>query len=259
MAAQIKKQLAPGETLVECAISVPDRPDFARARLLGLLELDPKPIALVGICIRPDAATLAAFRSAGIPVVLVDEEADGASTVASDNVEGGYLAGKHLAGLGRRSIALVSGKLHIDGGYNAVQRAKGFQKAMLDHGLPFSMREVIEAPDYSRKDGMAAMTALLSGLQKIDAIFCAAGDACATGMLAVARERRVKIPEEIAIIGYDDSPLAAIADPPLSTIRQSMDRIAHEAHRLATQATAEILARPKTVLVEPKLVLRQSA
>ncbi len=259
MCAQIRKQLAPGETLIECAISVPDKPEFARARFRSLLEATPKPVALVGICIRPDDETVSAFRAAGIPVILIDEQAEGASTVASDNFQGGYAAGRHLATVGRKSIAIVTGKMHIDGGYNALQRAKGFQKAMNEHGLPFSLDDAIESPDYSRKDGMAAMTALLARPRKIDAVFCAAGDACATGMLAVARERKVKVPEEIAVVGYDDSPLAAIADPPLTTIRQSMEEIAREAHRLATSMTTQILASPKTVLVEPKLVVRQSA
>jgi LacI family transcriptional regulator len=69
----------------------------------------------------------------------------------------------------------------------------------------------------------------------------------------------ISIPGGLSVVGYDDSPLAAIADPPLTTIRQSMDTIAREAHRLATTATAQILTDPKTILVEPKLVLRQSA
>jgi DNA-binding LacI/PurR family transcriptional regulator len=112
---------------------------------------------------------------------------------------------------------------------------------------------------YTRKDGVAAMTRLLDARRSLDAVFCAAGDACATGMLAVARERGIKVPEQIAVMGYDDSPLASISDPPLTTVRQPLDQIAREAHRLATEAPAELLARPRTILLEPTLVKRASA
>ncbi|HYD41479.1 MAG TPA: substrate-binding domain-containing protein [Anaeromyxobacter sp.] len=259
MYALIRKCLQPGESTVECATIMQGDTDFARGRLLSLVEGHPKPRALIGICIQPAPSVVTAFRAAGVPIVLVDELAEGASTVASDNFAGGYLAGQHLASLGRKQVALVAGKMHVEGGYNALQRAKGLHKALAEKGLPFSLDEVIEAPDYTRKDGLAAMTRILGERAGTDAVFCAAGDACATGLLARARERLVKIPDQIAIVGYDDNPLASISDPPLTTVRQPLEQIAREAHRLATVSAAEILERPTTTLFEPRLVVRQSA
>jgi LacI family transcriptional regulator len=69
----------------------------------------------------------------------------------------------------------------------------------------------------------------------------------------------VRIPEDIAIVGFDDNALAAIADPPLTTVRQPAERMADEAFRLATEETAEVLARPRRVILKPELVLRKSA
>ena len=255
----LKKQLRPGQSVVECAIPARADVDFVRTRLLQLLEGEPKPIALVGICLRTDPPALAAYRAAGAPVILVDEEAEGASTVSCDNFAGGYMAGEHLAKAGRKSIAVVSGEMHINGGYNAMQRVKGFAKACAERNLPFSMEDVIEVVFYTHKDGVNAMTRLLQERRKIDAVFCAAGDATATGMMAVAREKGIKIPEQLAILGYDDSPMAAIATPPLSSIRQSAEQFAAEAYRLATERRADCIARPQKVLFPPKLVLRQSA
>jgi LacI family transcriptional regulator len=155
-------------------------------------------------------------------------------------------------------LSLVVGELGTNGSYNAVQRLKGFEKALAEHGLPFSRDDVVEVVDYSRKDGVTALAELVRRKRRIDAVFCAAGDLCATGVLAEARERRMEVPRELAVLGYDDNPLASISHPPLSTLRQPLEEIAAAAWRLATESTAEILARPKRVLLKPVLVQRGS-
>lgn len=257
--ALLKKQLKPGQELVGCATITQTDPDFSRNRILSLLDGGPPPAALIGICVRPEPQIIERFRSAGIPTVLIDEEVEGASTVSSDNLAGGRLAGEHLARAGVRSVAVVSGQRSITGGYNALLRVKGFASALGEHHLAFGEEDVVEVVQYTHRDGVAAARTLLGRRRRPDAIFSAAGDACATGILAVARERGLEIPGTLAVIGYDDNPLASISEPPLSTVAQPLQRMAAEAHRLATEATDEILTRPKKVLFEPKLVLRQSA
>jgi LacI family transcriptional regulator len=251
----LRRALQPGESIEECQIVRPRESDFLRQHLLALLQAPSKPIAVIGICLLPDAQTVAEFRAAGIPMVLIDEEMEGATTVSCDNRAGGYLAGQHLARSGRKSIAVVAGPAQH---YNAALRLKGLKKALEEHRLSLPPQAILEAPTYVRKDGEAAMARLLREGPKVDAVFSAAGDTCALGMLSVAREAGVKVPEQLAIIGYDDIPLASISDPPLSTIRQPLDAIAREAHRLATRCTDEILATPKQSMVEPSLVLRSS-
>lgn len=256
---KIKKRLQPGQTLVECATITQTDPAFSRARMLGLLEGTPRPSALIGICVRPEPEVIARFRSAGVPIILVDEEVDGTSTVASDNFAGGRLAGEHLARSGRRSFAVVCGQRSITGGYNAVLRVQGFASALAEHRLSLAAEDVVEVVEYAQREGLRAMRALLERERPPDAVFCAAGDACAAGLLAAARERGVKVPETVAVLGYDDLPLASIADPPLSTLAQPLERLAAEAYRLATEATEELLARPKKILFEPTLVVRRTA
>lgn len=256
--AQLKKLLKPGEAVVESAVFNLQR-EIIRSRVMALLDGEPRPIALIGICLRFDPPELEAFRATGTPVILVDEQAEGASTVACDNFAGGYMAGQHLARSGRKSIAVVAGDLRRNGNYNAVQRVDGFAKACAEHRLRFARQEIIEVNFYTQKDGVNAMNQLLDERRNVDAVFCAAGDATATGMLAVARERGIKVPEQLAVVGYDDSPMAAIATPPLSSIHQSAEQLAAEAYKLATERRAECLERPQTVLLAPKLVLRRSA
>jgi len=142
--------------------------------------------------------------------------------------------------------------------YNAALRLRGVEKALAEHRLKIPPGGVVVAPTYVRKEGEAAMAQLLREGPKVDAVFAAAGDTCALGVLSVAKEAGVKVPEQLAILGYDDLPLAAISDPPLSTIRQPLDLMAREAHRLATQCTAELLDAPKRSVLEPALVTRST-
>ncbi|HYD42514.1 MAG TPA: substrate-binding domain-containing protein [Anaeromyxobacter sp.] len=257
MYARLRRHLRADQSFVECATTSTAAVDVARARLTRLLDGEPKPIAFIGISVRPDPRSLAAFRAAKVPVVLIDEEAEGATTVACDNYLGGVLAAAHLTEQGRRRIAIVVGKLNAEGDMNSALRLDGFEKALSEQGL--APVEVIYSIDYSRKDGVTAMTRLLGGRRGVDAIFSAAGDICATGMLAVARERGVRVPEDVAIVGFDDLDVAATSDPPLTTIRQPVDAMADEAFRLATEEREELLARPRRVILKPELVARQSA
>ncbi len=259
MYAEVRKQVRPGQAIHECAIVMRDDPAFVRTRLLKLLEAEPRPIALIGICLRPDPETVAAFREAGVPVVLVDEAAEGASTVATDNRAGGRIAAEHLLGAGRQALAVVAGKLDVNGGYNAVQRVKGVQEVLERRGLRFAREESVEVVDYSRREGEAALAALLRPGRAVDAVFCADGDICATGILASARERRLRVPDQLAVLGFDDNPLASLSNPPLSTIRQPLGEISAAAWRLATERTQEILARPERALLEPELVQRKTS
>jgi DNA-binding LacI/PurR family transcriptional regulator len=111
-------------------------------------------------------------------------------------------------------------------------------------------------PNFSREDGVAAMPKLIDA--GVDAIFCAAADNCALGLLSVARERKVRIPEDIAIIGFDDLPIAKSANPGLTTIKQPMDDIVEAAFHMATAEREEILQKPKKILFRPELIVRES-
>jgi LacI family transcriptional regulator len=256
---QLKKQLGPGETIVQCVTDHQHETDLARTRLLSLLDHDPKPVALILVALRPPADVIKAYRAARAPVVIIDEEAEGASTVAIDNVACGKLAVEHLIAAGRRSIAVVSGLSALAGGYSAAQRQRGARQALAAAGLELEASNVLEVKDYSHKDGVNTMNALLDRSPRVDGIFSAAGDTTATGMLEVAETRGVGIPRDIAIVGCDNLPCAALSHPPLTTIEQPLEAMAREARRLALEERDAILARPRRVLLPPAIVRRQSA
>ena len=158
--------------------------------------------------------------------------------------------------VGKRS-PLYPARLRCGGGYNAEQRIKGFQQA-LSAGKRSIMPEcLIEVIHYSREEGISVMPKLLH--IGVDAIFCAAGDNCAIGLLIVARERGVRIPEDIAIIGFDDLLIAQLSTPKLTTIRQPLKEMAEAAYKLAVGHRDEILHKPQRMIFKPELVVRQSA
>lgn len=252
----LKQRLRPGHAFVECSVVLEKTPEHLRSRLLALLQAEPRPSALIGICIRPDAETVRAYRAARVPIVLVDEQVEGASTVASDNFAGGLLAARHLVMSGRRSLGIVTGFTHLDGGYNALERLKGFTRGLAESGLTLPPERVIEVMNYSRKDGVDAMARFLDQGRGLDGVFCAAGDVCAGGMLSTARQRGVLVPEQLGLVGYDDHEVAATSD--LTTLRQPLEQLATEAYRLAADHARELLDRPRQIVLEPELVTRGS-
>lgn len=255
---RIKNLLKPGESTVETVTYVASA-GVARQRLLQLLEGEPKPIALIGIVVRPEPDVVAAFRAVQAPVILIDEAVPDATTVSVDNTLGGYLAGVHLAKLGRRRMVVVQAGINEGGDMCCIQRLAGFKRALAEHHLELPPDHVITCPDYSRKVGADAMNHILKDLKDADAVFCPAADQTAVGMMTVARERGVKIPEDLAIIGFDDLPFAATSNPPLTTVRQPLDEMAEAAYRLATVETRDAFERPRVVKLRPELVVRQSA
>ncbi len=252
----IQSNLRPGQTLIQC--STAGMADTEKDRLEKILEKS-QPSALIGICIKPDPRTIAAYNAAKVPVILIDEEIAGTSTVTTDNFMGGFMAGDYLAKKGRKHIAVVCGRMRIEGGYNAIQRVSGCVKALAENGLTLPEGGIVEVVSYSYNDGVEAMAKLLDEKRGIDAIFCAAGDMCAVGLLKTARERGIRIPEDIAIIGYDDIDVARTSKPPLTTIKQPEEQIAGTAYRMATEEKIEILMKPKKIVFNPELIIRLSA
>jgi LacI family transcriptional regulator len=216
-----------------------------------------KPSALVAMDIHPDSDIITAFTIAGVPIVLIDEEVAGVSTITTDNYLGGRIAGEYLVKKGRKKIAIVTGRTHVKGGYNAEQRLKGFQQALSSVRLSIPSKCMVEVIHYSREDGMEVMPKLLDA--GVDGIFCAAGDNCAMGLIVVAKEKKVRIPEDIAIVGFDDLLIAQLSTPKLTTIRQPLKEMAEAAYKMAVIQRDEILRKPQNIKFNPEIVVRQSA
>lgn len=195
-------------------------------------------------------------QSAGIPVVLVDHELPGSAfcSVAVDDVEGGYLAVRHLIDIGRRRIAFIGGPSSI---VQVANRLRGARRAVEE--TPDATLELIEMPALTVLNGRAAGEEIVGRAVRPEAIF-AANDLLAVGLLqAFSMFSTVRVPEDIALIGYDDIDFAAAAVVPLSSIRQPARLIGHTAVDLLLRSIDDPDGDyERNVRFRPELVTRAS-
>ncbi|MEV4745265.1 LacI family DNA-binding transcriptional regulator [Streptosporangium sp. NPDC049248] len=165
---------------------------------------------------------------------------------------GGKLAADHLVARGCRRLATISGPLDVPAGQD---RLAGFQEAMAVHGHPYI--PCVEG-NFTLASGEAAMERLLAEHPDIDGVF-AANDLMAQGALLVLRHHGRRVPDDVAMVGFDDSSAALVCRPPLTTVRHPVEDMAAEMGRLLL-AHIERPDHPVTSRIfEPTLVVRESA
>lgn len=207
-----------------------------------------------GLLITPvgtDALRLAQLRERGTPVVLLDEPgADGHCSAAVDDRRGGELAGRHLLESGRRRIVYVTGPETIR---QCVDRGLGVQAAT---GARSRVRLRSVRIDALRgQAGHAVVPDVLA--ERPDAVFCA-NDVVALGVLRGLLEAGVRVPDDIALVGYDDIEFAATAAVPLSSIRQPALELGRTAATLLDSCGGPE-HRHENVVFQPELVVRRSS
>jgi len=186
-----------------------------------------------------------------VPVVLVSSGREGVDlpTVAVDQVSGGRLATGHLLASGRTTVAHVAGPQEW---YDARDRLRGWREALEDVGATGPLHR---AGGWTAADGFAVGADLVrDGLP--DAVF-AANDQLALGLLAAFAHAGVRVPQDVALVGFDDEPGAAFYAPPLTTVRQDFGALG----RRAVQAVVDALAggAPGHQAIAPALVVRRSS
>ncbi|MEV6714634.1 LacI family DNA-binding transcriptional regulator [Lentzea sp. NPDC051208] len=185
------------------------------------------------------------------PLVLLGERSSNAffDHVGIDDVEASRAATAHLIDLGRRRIAAI-GDQPYPTGEAAQLRTLGYRQAHADAGLPVDESLIIQTPRFNRADGAAAMRALLDRDDPPDAVF-GYNDTVALGALHEVLERGLRVPEDIALIGYDDIDEGRYANPAISTISPDKDAI-------ATTAVDRLLMRIGSTEPLPGIEVRAS-
>lgn len=187
----------------------------------------------------------------GTPFVLVSRRCDDYVSATCDDLLGGALVGRHLVAAGRRDLAVLAG---LPFASTAIERTAGAVEAFADAGFDVAP-ERIEWGPFDAAGGRQAAEKILSRRPYPDAIF-ATNDFAAIGALGVLRDHGLRVPDDIALIGYNDTPLAAEIPIPLTTVRSPM----HEMGRRGIALLIEVLAgrTPDSERLTPTLVVRES-
>jgi DNA-binding LacI/PurR family transcriptional regulator len=173
----------------------------------------------------------AELAAKGIPFVVFDPTAelpDGVPFVGATNWSGGRLATRHLIELGHRRIAMVAGPPDV---LCCTARLDGYRSALDAAGLPVEEELVVRA-DLTREDGKVAALALLERADRPTAVF-ASNDLQALGVYQAARELGLRIPHDLSVVGFDDLPVVAWVDPPMTTVHQPLAEMASTATEMA--------------------------
>ncbi|WP_026931971.1 LacI family DNA-binding transcriptional regulator [Glycomyces tenuis] len=168
------------------------------------------------------------------------------------NRDGGALAADHLASLGRRRPAAISGPLGVPA---AQERQAGYLDRWARLGRPFVPS--VEG-NFTYDSGEHAMKELLVGHPDVDAVFVAS-DLMAQGAVHALHDHGRRVPEDVAVVGFDDSSPSRLSRPPITTVRQPLEAMAGEMVRLLLERIADPSLEPTSVIFEPELVMRESA
>ncbi|PZR51814.1 LacI family transcriptional regulator [Xylanimonas oleitrophica] len=207
------------------------------------------------LALEPDETAL---LEVGYPLVLLGERIfDGpADHVTMANVEGARAATTHLVERGCRRIAVLGAHEGERMG-SAVLRLEGYRAALADAGLPFDPALVGPAGAWHRSTGAEAMARLLDTGADVDGVF-AMNDALALGALHTLHLRRVAVPQEIAVIGFDDVDDARYSQPPLSSVSPGREQIARTAVQLLVERIAGSVVAPRRVVADFEVAARES-
>ena len=194
------------------------------------------------------------------PIVFIDRRIQGVgiNSVTTDNMTGGQLAGEHLARLGRKRCAMVLPSLQAPFSTSVQDRIEGFNRALHKAGIDDALLIGPPAPDNRAEAAYLATARFLEERGVcVDAIF-ATNDGLAIGAMRALHERGVRVPDDVAVVGFDDHQTSAFIQPALTTVRQPMREIGAEAIQSLLRRMQEPEAACQQVLLEPALIVRES-
>jgi LacI family transcriptional regulator len=194
------------------------------------------------------------LSSGGLPVVTVGRK-DGPPVpyVSVDNIHGAYLGTRHLLQLGHRRVGVIRG---LPGLQPGIDRQVGYQKALDEAGIPYDPTLVVFG-SASRDHGRQALADLLAAPEPPTAVF-GYSDPVTIGAMEAAIARGLRIPEDLAFVGFDDTLAAAMVQPPLTTVRQDKLELGRQAVRTLLGMLGGQAPMTGGILLDPELVIRES-
>lgn len=192
----------------------------------------------------------------GIPIVLFNRTTtlQQFSKVKADDYGGAYRMTEYLISKGHKRIVYISGPSNLSLSY---QRLSGYKDAMYVHQLAVTP-DMIQESTFSMESGREAASRILKQNIKPDAIFCIC-DNVAFGVIQHLKERKLRIPEDIAVAGYTDEPVASLIDPPLTTVKQPIKKIGSKAAELIFKQLKYTNYKPEIITMPVEVIPRASS
>ena len=195
-------------------------------------------------------------KSQGIPLILFDNTVDslGVSTVTIDDYNGAYQATSHLIQQGCRRIVHLAGKQN-----NTIyrERLRGYTSALEYHGIAVDESRIISCPS-DVEEGKKAALRMLAGPELPDGIF-SSSDWAALGVLQIFKSHRIRVPEDVGMIGFSNEPFTSYIEPALSTVDQHSKRIGQFAARIFLEEADSPHIIPRQTILKPELIIRASS
>jgi len=246
-----------GYTVILCSSGLVPEREIAAVETLRSKRVD----GVIVTSSRIGALYLEHLERIGVPIVLINNLNEDSGrytfTVTVDNRRGGYIATKHLISLGHRRIAYVTAPADHS---SDLDRLTGYQQALGEAGLESA--PVLIVPGNGRSDGGERAMERLAGLRPLpSAVFCY-NDMTAVGLMTAARRVGLSVPQDLAVVGFDDIPFARYCHPPLTTIAQpkiDMGQLAMKmALSLMTIGDESAKEELSNVVVQGELIVRAS-
>lgn len=194
-----------------------------------------------------------ALKAQGVPLVLVDNHLERVDSVFTDNVGGAYEAVTHLIHLGHKMIGFIC---EWFGDLSFAERFEGYKLALQEHGLPYDENLTAEGLPREEGSGYVAMRKLLE--RNIPSAVFVANDTVAAEATRVIKERGLRVPEDIAVVGFDDGAIALHTEPPLTTMRVFQERMGIMAARRLLELIEDPDHPPIHTKLSTQLIIRGS-
>lgn len=210
---------------------------------------------VVFVAVGENSDTLHRLLDIDLPVIVVDRDFPGidVDAVLADNHQGGYIATRHLIDLGHRRIGCIGGPSQIT---PSADRVTGYRAALADAGIAVS-EEMIGCGDFHPASGQSAARSLMELPDPPSAIFVC-NDLMAIGALRAAGEKGRRVPEDLAVVGFDDIELASYTNPPLTTVAQPKQEIGQRATQLLIERVLDKSIHPRRESLSMHLAIRGS-
>ncbi|WP_340388530.1 LacI family DNA-binding transcriptional regulator [Paenibacillus sp. FSL E2-0151] len=241
-----------GYSVVICST---DNKDERVERYLNLLQQKRVDGMMIGTGV-DNAEILSPLLQQSIPVALIARHMPSLSvhTVTIDDILGGALAADHLLELGHTRVAVLSEPSKVS---SSQERVRGFRETLIKAGHtlePNQIRESAADLSWAKKEALL----LLGEKDHPTGLFCC-NDIQAIGALQAAKELGLRVPEDVSIIGFDNTILASVTSPPLTTVAQPIEELGHRAVDLLIEELKDERKEPQKIVLKPELVIRESA